>query len=147
MRMLARWHLRTFTRMEDWHGLEQVDWDGAERISVRWFSLWLDQKADVPLERFLQDLLTQFVFAQHLRVAMGRFDGRDVQRLRFCVDDSGIVRTAAVEHDEPLEPSWMADRFGAFVALLSDLDIIQQTDEKLTVGPHDDLVPELGTEN
>lgn len=143
MRMLARWHLRTFTRMADWHGLEQVDWDGAERISVRWFSLWLEQKADVPLERFLQDLLTQFVFAQHLRVAMGRFDGRDVQRLRFCLDDSGIVRTAAFEHDEPLEPSWMADRFGAFVALLSDLDIIQQTDDKLTVGTHEHFVPQF----
>ena len=78
---------------------------------------------------------------------MGRFDGRDVQRLRFCLDDSGIVRTAAVEHDEPLEPSWMADRFGAFTALLSDLDIIQQTDDKLTVGPHAGMVPQLEPEN
>jgi hypothetical protein len=78
---------------------------------------------------------------------MGRFDGRDVQRLRFCLDDSGIVRTAAVEHDEPLELNRMADRVGAFIALLSDLEIIHQNDEKLTVGPHEDLVPEFGRGN
>jgi hypothetical protein len=67
-----------------------------------------------------------------------------VQRLRFCLDDSGIVRTAAVEHDEPLEPSRMADRMGAFIALLSDLEIIRETNDKLTVGPHEDLVPKFG---
>lgn len=143
MRMLARWHLRTFVRIAAWHGLEQLDWDGPDRVSVRWFSRWLEERADLPLARFVEDLLTQFVFAQHLRVAMGRFDGRDVQRLRFCLDDSGIVRTAAVEHDEPLEPSLMADRVGAFIALLTDLGIIHQTDSGMTVGKHEDLVPEL----
>ena len=144
MRMLARWHLRTFGQIAQWHGLEQLDWDGPDRISIRWFSAWLEQKADLPLARFLEDLLTQFVFTQHLRVAMGRFDGRDVQRLRFCLDDNGIVRTAAVEHDEPLEPSWMADRFEAFVSLLCDLDIVQKNDGKLSLGPLAELVPEFG---
>ena len=146
MRMLARWHLRTFGQIAKWNGLEQLDWDGPDRISIRWFSGWLEQKADLPLARFLEDLLTQFVFTQHLRVAMGRFDGRDVQRLRFCLDDSGIVRTAAVAHEEPLEPSWMADRFNAFVSLLCDLDIVRETDGKLSLGPLEELVPQLDSE-
>ena len=143
MRMLARWHLRTFLLIADWKKLEQLDWDGSERISILWFSEWIAQNAKIPLARFLEELLTQFVFAQHLRVAMGRFDGRDVQRLRFCLDDSGIVRTAAVEHEEPLAPSWMADRFKAFVSLLSDLGIVQVTNDQLAIGAKVDLVPQL----
>ncbi len=141
--MLARWHLRTYSRISNWKHLDQVNWDGPDRISVRWFSEWIENRADLALDRFLEDFLTQFVFTQHLRVAMGRYDGREVQRLRFSLDDNGIVRTDALKNSPPLEPGWMADRLLAFVALLSDLGVVRDEAEHLCVGPNADLVPRL----
>lgn len=140
--MLARWYLRTFANLRVWERHLQTNWDGQERVSIAWFTRWLGERLDVPIDRLVEELLTQFVFSQHLRVAMGRFDGRDVQRLRFSLDDAGIVRTPAVAATPALEPNLMADRLDAFVNLLNDLCIVDvDQDARIVVGSNASFVP------
>lgn len=141
--MLARWHLRTFALIASFRERQhkQVYWDGADRVSLDWFSRWLRERETFPFAQFLQDLFSQLVFAQHLRVALVRFDGV-VQRLRFTLGDQGIIRTAAVAGQKPLAPSWMADRLDAFIQILCDLDALRRDSQgSIWEGSHVELVP------
>lgn len=130
--MLARWHLRTYSSLPGLASHPQTQWDGRDRLSLSWFSPWLEERSGRPLDRLLEDIFSQLVFAQHLRIALGRFDGV-VQRLRFTLDDSGIVRTTAMKAQPPLEPAWMQDRLDAFVLLLEDLDVLARDTDDGTI--------------
>ncbi len=140
--MLARWHLRTYSSIPVLASHPQTQWDGRDRLSLSWFSPWLEERSRCPLSRLLEDMFSQLVFAQHLRIALGRFDGV-VQRLRFTLDDSGIVRTTAMKAQPPLEPAWMQDRLDAFVLLLDDLGVLNVDGDhgKISEGANSGQVP------
>lgn len=83
----------------------------------------------------LGDLFSDLVFAQHLRVALSRFDGK-AQRLRFLLEDSGIELTVSARKKMGgTGMPWMPDRLEAFTNLLSDCAVIEIQDRKLFLGP------------
>lgn len=133
--MLARWWLR----LKTWFAWSEHDAAfrlGAEdRISIRWFHDWIAQRLDHTLQDLVRDMFEHLVFAQHIRIALSRFDGEN-QRLRFILADEGIVptRSAAGKLGETI-PGWTADRLDAFVDLLCDLSVIEvREDGRLQAG-------------
>lgn len=121
---LARWWLRMGSRLQDDSIRELVELGGADRVSIKWFWQWIDQRRELSLDQFLVEFLSRIVFSQHVRVALGRFDGQ-VQRLRFLLGDEGIMPAASAKHmmGDRL-PNWMADRLQAFIDLMTDLDLV-----------------------
>jgi hypothetical protein len=101
---------------------------GSERISIRWFADWLERRLTVPVSSVLRDIYSELVFAQHVKFALIRFDGA-IQRLRFTLGDEGIVPTSEARDKLGKVPYRTADRLDAFVGILSDLDIIQYSDD------------------
>ena len=134
-RMLARWWIRMFSWIENGAKKDLLQLGGIDRISIQWFFEWVKEKIELPLGSFLKGLFSQFIFAQHMRIALARFDGH-VQRLRFILGDKGIEPTSsALASLGKNQPPWMADRLNAFVGLLCDLSILEMDDEgKLTLG-------------
>jgi hypothetical protein len=136
IRMLARWWIRTLSWLEweDHKGLFALG--GEDRICMRWFHDWVAARMGVPLFEMVKDLFEQLIFAQHIRVALSRFDGSN-QRLRFLLGDGGIVPTRwAIDKLAGNEiPGWTADRLGAFASLLCDLGILaKDEDGRLSLG-------------
>jgi hypothetical protein len=125
VRMLARWWLQMCVWLNWDRHQELFALGGEERISMKWFWEWVRARLDEPLVRFVRDIFEQLVFAQHIRVALSRFDGTN-QRLRFVLGDDGIVPTIwATEKLAGNEiPGWTADRLDAFVSLLCDLCVL-----------------------
>jgi len=123
---LARWYLRAralVSKAQDGVLLKIASAGSVERVSLKYMVNWLDDRLDQPLAKLLYDLISNFVFAQHLRVALSRFDGR-LQRIRFLLDDEGIVLTSAMkEREAGIDPYMMADRSFALASLLTDLGI------------------------
>jgi hypothetical protein len=130
MKMLARWWLSVSPWIQGNRQAELLDLGGDDRVSIRSFHHWLSARVDRGILDLVEELLERFVFAQHVRVALSRFDGEG-QRLRFMLGDHGIapVRSSGVKLGEGL-PSWMADRLDAFIDLLTDLDVVRRGDSK-----------------
>ncbi len=81
-----------------------------------------------------RDLLSELIFAQHIRVALARFDGRS-QRLRFALADNGIEPTVSARRDLAKKRlPWMPDRLDSMIDLLCDCDVLGETDGKLQLG-------------
>ena len=110
------------------------------RMSSHWFAEWLRDRLSLPLSQVGEDVFSETVFSQHIKVALSRFDGQ-VQRLRFTLGDSGIIPATAAAKKLGQSPVRMADRLPSFLGLLSDLDIIRwEEDQPLEVGPHTDFL-------
>jgi hypothetical protein len=128
-KMLARWYLRTIS----WplcYEKEILNKGGPNRISIHWFLKWINSRKELPLKDFFQNLFSELIFSQHIRFALHRFDGK-AQRLRFALGDNGIVPTSsAAKKLGKKQPVIMADRLESFAHLLTDLDIIEQNDDK-----------------
>jgi hypothetical protein len=139
--LLARWHLRAFSTLKEYARHPQIQWDGADRISLAWFSAWLEERRNLPLATLLTDFYSQLIFGQHLRIALARFDGAPVQRLRCTLDDHGIVQTLGVMNGKALTPAFMEDRLEAFILLLQDLDIFRASEGKMLDGANAIFVP------
>jgi hypothetical protein len=137
LRMLARWFIRTRSWPEVYRGHKQLQWDGANRVSIAWFVGWLEKRLDQPIDNFLEEVFSELVFSQHLRTALSRYDGQ-IQRLRFLLGDDGIVPTRSSQSTLGQgEAPWMADRLDAFLYLLSDLDVVKRDkDGVLAIGPN-----------
>lgn len=140
LQMLARWWVRTVAWIEEQILPEWVDaGEGDRRLALGWFHRWVRSFLDRPVEVFLREVFSQLVFAQHIKVALMRFDG-EIQRLRFTLGDNGMVPTAEVGDKLGAHPVRMADRLGTFIALLNDLGVvIWQDDGRIVSGP---LTPE-----
>ena len=128
--MLARWWIQTFGCLAWERHRPLFSLGGEDRISASWFHNWLKARLEWPLEKLVKDVFEQLVFAQHIRIALSRFDGQN-QRLRFVLGDGGIVPTrSAIEKlaGDQL-PGWTADRLRAFTRLLCDVGVLEE-DEK-----------------
>lgn len=135
LRTLARWTLR-IRAWGDWQSAHpEIAWGGADRIGATWLLRWLDARARQPLRELLRGFFGELIFAQHLRIALGRFE-RQKQKLRFLLSDHGIVLTGAARRRPAPDPVVMADRLDAFSNLLCDLGVLSQNGEsRLSAGP------------
>jgi hypothetical protein len=90
----------------------------------------LKARLEWPLDKLVKDVFEQLVFAQHIRVALSRFDGQN-QRLRFVLGDGGIVptRSATEKLASNQLPGWTADRLWSFTRLLCDVGVLEENDD------------------
>ncbi len=133
-RMMGRWCIRTRKWLGDQEGGEFLAMGDRSRMSALWFSNWIWDRLSQPLPSLAEDIFSELVFSQHIKVALSRFDGQ-VQRLRFTFGDAGIIPTTATAGKLGQSPVRMADRLPAFLGLLSDLDVIKwQIGEPLLPG-------------
>jgi hypothetical protein len=136
LRMLARWWLRMQVWLEEKARPDLLDSGHRYRMSLRWFCEWTRSRLTASLSDLVTQIFSEVIFAQHINVALGRFDGK-VQRLRFILGDEGIVPTLEVKDDLGRLPRWTADRLDAFIGILCDLDILKcDADDVLSVGPY-----------
>ena len=139
-RVLARWMLRIFSWLKTNKHQEFFILGGPERISIKWFLDWILERKSMALSEFLQEIFSDLIFAQHIRIALSRFDGQ-TQRLRFLLGDRGIEPTRSVGDKLGRKPYFMSDRFDSFIRLLIDLSVINENqDEKLSIGENSDAV-------
>jgi hypothetical protein len=101
---------------------------GGDRLSIGWFHRWVHQHLDHPIGDMLREVFSQLVFAQHIKVALMRFDG-EIQRLRFTLGDEGFIPTAEVGDKLGEHPVRMVDRLNTYIALLDDLDVLRWQDD------------------
>jgi hypothetical protein len=122
-RLLARWWIP----LNDWpQHPDCQSWlrlGGEDRIGTKWFHQWITDRLDQPIRLVLRDILEKLVFAQHVRIALSRFDGEG-QRLRFALGDRGIIPVIPIDHLTDGIPGWTNDRLGAMADLLSDLSVV-----------------------
>jgi len=134
VRMLARWWLRIAPWLEG-HILQRwVEYGRSERLSVGWFHRWLRERLSWTVEATLREVFEELVFAQHVKVALMRFDGQ-LQRLRFTLGDGGLVPTTEVGQKLGGHHRRMADRLETFIQVLTDLGVVRWKDDKLAAGP------------
>lgn len=124
-RMMVRWWIRSQNSGMESQNAEFLKMGDRSRMSMRWFSGWLTDRLSLPLSKVIEDIFSEAVFSQHIKVALSRFDGQ-VQRLRFTLGDSGIIPTSAAAKKLAQSPVRMADRLLSFMGLLTDLEVIQQ---------------------
>jgi hypothetical protein len=134
LQMLARWWLRMCAWIEDAVWPMAIEANQRERLPMGAFHRWVEQRLQAPLIDLLRDLFSDLVFAQHVKVALMRFDGQ-VQRLRFTLGDEGIIPTPDVGDRLGEHPVRMADRLYSFISILCDVGILTwHEDGPLTVG-------------
>ncbi|MFN9286782.1 MAG: hypothetical protein ACK6EB_01850, partial [Planctomyces sp.] len=119
----ARWWIRAQRWLGESENGEFLLMGERSRMSSHWFAEWLKDRLSFPLSQVAEDIFSETIFAQHIKVALSRFDGQ-VQRLRFTWGDTGIVPTSAAKNLGQ-SPVRMADRLSSFLGLLSDLDVIE----------------------
>jgi hypothetical protein len=128
-KMLARWWLRIYDWIEIGERNDLLKLGGPDRISILYFFNWVKNKRSLVLPQFLKDFYSEHVFAQHIRIALSRFDGH-VQRLRFVLGDNGIEPTESAKSKlAEAHPPWMRDRLDAFIGLLCDLSILNMDEQ------------------
>lgn len=135
LRMFAGWYWRMLVRMDNADTKELMTLGSADRMSMAWFLRWLHDRRDRPIHDLLRDIFSDLVFAQHMRIALSRFDGT-AQRLRFLLGDSGIEPSLSAKSDfGNLNLPWMSDRLNTLTSLLCDCDILETEDDMLHLGP------------
>lgn len=142
--VLARWLLRTYAWLKTYKHQELFVLGGPDRISHAWFIDWIMERKSNAIDQFLKEIISDLIFAQHIKVALSRFDGQ-TQRLRFVLGDRGIEPTRSVGNKLGKNPAFMMDRLDSFIRLLIDLSVINENhDEKLSIGENAELVlPEM----
>jgi hypothetical protein len=131
LRMLAGWYWRMLVRQQEDETKGLMSLGNPDRMSMAWFLKWLEGRQDRPMRELLEDIFSDLVFTQHMRVALARFDGT-TQRLRFLLSDSGIERTVSAREDLGLP--WMSDRLDTLIALLCDCDVLVMKETKMCLG-------------
>ena len=135
LRMLAGWRWRMLARQQDAKTKHLMALGGADRMSTTWFLEWLRPHQALPIRDLLKEIFSGLIFAQHIRIALARFDGT-AQRLRFLMGDSGIEPTvSARETLAELGIPWMPDRLETLTALLCDCDVLIDEDGAFRPGP------------
>lgn len=135
LRMLAGWYWRMLSRLGDAKTKSLISLGSSDRMSIGWFHSWLNERSDRPMRELLTDIFSDLVFAQHMRIALARFDG-SAQRLRFLLGDSGIEPTTSARADlGELGLPWMPDRLDTLIGLLCDCDVLELDDGNIKLGP------------
>jgi hypothetical protein len=141
LRMLARWWLRLLVWHRDQSVAALLGAGQRERLPPAWFHRWIQDRLGSRVKEVLRDIFSDLIFAQHIKFALVRFDGR-VQRLRFTLGDEGIVPTPEVGDKLGDHPVRMADRLRALIGILADLDVLGWDDESASVGTR--KLPDIG---
>lgn len=124
LHMIAGWYWRALPRVNDPAQTELMKLGGADRVSMAWFIEWLRSRSAAKMTDVVRDLFSELVFAQHMRIALARFDGKS-QRLRFALSDNGIEPTRSARKDLAKLPlPWMPDRLDSLLGLLCDCDVL-----------------------
>lgn len=124
LHMLAGWYWRMLVRQNDDDTKKLMELGEADRMGIKWFLEWLCDRKELPIRAFLHEIFSNLIFAQHVRIALLRFDG-SAQRLRFLVGDNGIEPTKRVKDIGNLALPFMADRLNSLISLLCDCDILK----------------------
>jgi hypothetical protein len=135
LRMIAGWYWRMLVRQQEGKTKNLFNLGGADRMSMSWFLQWLADRKKLSIRNLLKDIFSSLIFAQHMRIALARFDGT-AQRLRFLIGDSGIEATISARSDlgERNLP-WMPDRLDTLAGLLCDCDVLAAKDGAFIPGP------------
>jgi hypothetical protein len=127
--LLARWWIP----MNDWTShpdcQKWLTFGDEDRMSAKWFHGWVQERLDAPIQVVLHDIFEKLVFAQHVRIALSRFDGEG-QRLRFALADKGITPMVTFTKLTRGIPGWTNDRLQSLADLLSDLSVLQVDEEQ-----------------
>lgn len=125
LQMVAGWYWRMLVREQNLKVRSLLNLgSGADRMSMSWFLQWLTSRKKLPVRILLKEIFSNLIFAQHMRIALTRFDGT-AQRLRFLIGDSGIEPTVSARSDLGKRAlPWMPDRLDTLVGLLCDCDVL-----------------------
>jgi hypothetical protein len=135
LKMIAGWYWRMLVRMQNQETKDLMSLGGADRISMSWFLGWVSIRKNFPIREILRDIFSDLVFAQHMRIAVARFDGSS-QRLRFLIGDGGIEPTVSAQKElGRVRLPWMPDRLDTLVGLLSDCGVLIESGGNLRLGP------------
>ena len=134
LRMFAGWYWRMLVRQDNPDTKDLMAMGGADRMGMAWFLQWLRNRRDRSIRDLLRDIFSDLIFAQHMRVALSRFDG-SAQRLRFLLGDSGIEPSLSAKSDfANLNLPWMLDRLDTLTSLLCDCDILKIEEDLVSIG-------------
>jgi len=134
LRMFAGWYWRMLSRQGNGDTKDLMKLGGPDRMGMAWFLQWLQDRLDRPIHDMLRDIFSDLIFAQHMRIALSRFDG-SAQRLRFLLGDSGIEPSVSAKKDfANLNLPWMSDRLYTLTSLLCDCDVLEMEDDLLRLG-------------
>jgi hypothetical protein len=140
LRMIAGWYWRMLVRQQEGKTKNLMSLGGADRMSMSWFLQWITQRIKLPIISLLKDIFSSLIFAQHMRIALARFDGT-AQRLRFLIGDGGIEATISARNDlGERDLPWMPDRLDTLAGLLCDCDVLAENDGTIRLGPAADEV-------
>ena len=135
LKMLAGWNWRMIAWQSDKICLELFNLGGSDRIGIAWLLKWLSERRKRTIRELLKDVFSDLIFAQHMRVALARFDG-NAQRIRFLMSDNGIEGTTCSYRKDfgQLEIRIMPDRLDTLIALLCDCDVLADNGGELRPG-------------
>lgn len=126
--MIAGWYWRMLVRQQEGRTKTLMTLGGADRMSISWFLQWIAERRKLPIRAMLQEMFSSLIFAQHMRIALARFDGT-AQRLRFLIGDGGIEPTVSARSDlGERDLPWMPDRLDTLAGLLCDCDVLMENE-------------------
>ncbi len=136
LRMIAGWYWRMLVRQQNVKAKNLLNLgNGADRMSMSWFLQWITDCKKLSVRNLLKEIFSSLIFAQHMRIALARFDGT-AQRLRFLIGDSGIEPTISARSDlGERDLPWMPDRLDTLAGLLCDCDVLEARDGAFICGP------------
>jgi hypothetical protein len=135
LRMIAGWYWRMLVRQQEGKTKKLMSLGDADRMSMSWFLQWITERRKLRIHALLKDIFSSLIFAQHMRIALARFDGT-AQRLRFLIGDGGIEPTISARSDlGERDLPWMPDRLDTLVGLLCDCDVLAVKDGNYRLGP------------
>jgi hypothetical protein len=142
--MLGAWFWRVLARLEGPVSSELMKLGGSDRMAMSWFVTWLSSRLNLTVGELVREIFSDLVFAQHMRIALARFDGK-AQRLRFMLGDSGIEPTVSALKDLAKLPlPWMPDRLNSLIGLLCDCDVLKDEDGRLSLGRAAHEIADIG---
>lgn len=146
VRMLAGWYWRMLVRGEDATYKHLMEFGGSSRMGMQWFLDWLQRCQGRSVRQLLTEIFSDLIFAQHLRIALARFDGK-AQRLRFLIGDTGIEPSSKVRKSmgKSRKLPWMPDRLDTLIELLCDIDVLESAEGRLFLGSEaGEILPQPG---
>jgi len=123
LKSLARWWLRVEGRPNLKSAVKSVAGDESGRIPMLLFHQWIEERLNDDLKVVVTQLLAEYIFSQHLQIALSRLDSRGI-RQRLALGDRGIEKTRKVENFARTVPPDMADRLDTLIDLMDDLGIV-----------------------
>jgi len=135
LRMIAGWYWRMLVRQQNGKIKSLLSLGDADRMSMSWFLQWLTARKKLTIRNLLKEMFSSLIFAQHMRIALARFDGT-AQRLRFLIGDSGIEATISARSDlGERDLPWMPDRLDTLASLLCDCEVLIEKEGQYRLGP------------